>query len=846
MSPQNAVAEIKTLEERLEEIIEKCRSVAPPYCEATCPLHLDVKGYVNLIAEGRYAESLALIREKLPFPGILGRICNHPCETKCQRDEVDQAVSIRALKRFVADLEEKPAWDLTIEAERKERVAVVGSGPAGLMAAHDLRKMGYQVTIIEALPELGGMLRWGIPEYRLPRDLLDKELGIIEKLGVEVKLNTRIGETITLNDLIDGYDAVFLAIGAQKSARLQMDGEDLKGVYHGIDFLRKVNLGHQVEVGNQVIVIGGGNVAVDVAHTCLRRGAKEVNLVCLECSEEMPAYKCEIDEAQAEGVQIHNSLGPRKFLTNDSTITGLEFVRCTQVFDAECRFNPTFDETERTTLEADTIVIAIGQIPDLAGLVNGSRLQLSDRGYTEVSPVTLRTNLEKVFAGGDVVTGPRTVVEALAMGREAAISIDRFLSGEDLLQDRDQEEIYANPLQMEIPPGIQKQERELVPFLPVEERKGNFKELELGYSEDMAKLEADRCLSCECLACKRNCEFLSLHDINPREFAESLKEDYGSDLVVPFSCNLCNLCGEMCPEGLDTGKLCHEIRKKAVSEGLAPLPQHKSVHSHQKWGTSWVFKLAMSDPQKKQETPRVFFPGCSLPSYSPNLVIKTYNYLRDKLPGTGIILNCCGGPTYLIGEMDRFQQILDGIEKQMQALGASEIITACSKCYHNLKDYAPQWEISPLYEVMIEVGLPEGVPKKFNRAFSIHDSCPARYEPRLLQGVRDVVRRIGCDIDEMEFSGEKTRCCGAGGMIAPVNPELFTKIKSKRVAESLNDILTYCAGCRDNFASVDKASLHVLDLVFNPNWEQDRMKPPASGKQRWKNRWDLKRQLKGL
>ena len=196
--------------------------------------------------------------------------------------------------------------------------------------------------------------------------------------------------------------------------------------------------------------------------------------------------------------------------------------------------------------------------------------------------------------------------------------------------------------------------------------------------------------------------------------------------------------------------------------------------------------------------------------------------------------------------MDRFQQILDGIEKQMQSLGASEIITACAKCYHNLKDYAPQWEISPLYEVMVEVGLPEGVPEKFNRPFSIHDSCPARYEPRLLQGVRDVVSRIGCDIDEMEFSGEKTRCCGAGGMIAPVDPELFTKIKSKRVAESLNDILTYCAGCRDNFASVDKASLHVLDLVFNPNWEQDRMKPPAGGKQRWKNRWDLKRQLKGL
>lgn len=846
MLQENVVNEVNTLDALLEEFIEKCRSVAPPYCEARCPIHLDVKGYVNLIAEGKYAESLALIREKLPFPGILGRICNHPCETECQRDKADQPLAARALKRFVADWEETPNWDLTIKEEKKEKVAVVGSGPSGLMAAYELRRKGYQVTIIEALSHLGGMLRWGIPEYRLPRDIIDRELGIIDKLGVEVKLNTRIGESITLDDLAKDYKAVFLAIGAMKSARLGLDGEDLQGIYHGVEFLRNVNMGEQVDVGNRVIVIGGGNVALDVAHTCLRLGAKEVNLVCLECYEEMPAFKSEIEEAEKEGVKIHNSLGPQKLLKTGSAFSGLEFIRCTQVFDAECRFNPTFDDCHATTLEADTIVIAIGQVTDSAGLVKGSRLKVSDRSYLEVDPVTLRTNLENVFAGGDAVTGPRSVVEALAMGREAAVSIDRFVRDEDLSADRDQEEFYKNPLEMEIPSGLEKLDRAPAPMLPLEERKGNFKEMELGFPEDTAVREARRCLSCECLACKKNCEFLSHHDMNPREFAEKLKQDYSAELTVPFSCNICHLCGELCPEGLDTGKLCHEIRKKAVNDGLAPLPHHKPVHSHQKWGTSWVFKLGMADPKNKKETPRVFFPGCSLPSYSPDLVVKTYNYLRDKLPGTGIVLNCCGSPTYLMGEMDRFQQYREGLEKQLRSLGTTEIVTACSKCYYILTSYLPQWKITPLYGLLLDVGLPEGVPEKFSRPFSIHDSCPARYEEDIKQGVRGVMGGLGCDVEELEFSGKKTRCCGGGGMIAPVAPEIFGKVKSKRVGETLNDLITYCAGCRDNFASLGKPALHVLDLVFNPNWEQDRTKPPGDGKQRWKNRWNLKRQLKKL
>jgi Fe-S oxidoreductase len=399
---------------------------------------------------------------------------------------------------------------------------------------------------------------------------------------------------------------------------------------------------------------------------------------------------------------------------------------------------------------------------------------------------------------------------------------------------------------MEIPSEILKQIRTPMPVLPVEDRKGNFKEMELGFTEDIAVREAQRCLSCECLACKKNCEFLSHHNISPREFVGRLKQDYSVELTVPFSCNICNLCGKMCPEGFDTGNLCLEVRKKAVNDGLAPLPQHKSVHNYQKCGTSRAFKLGMADPQNKKETSRVFFPGCNLSSYSPDLVVKTFNYLRDKLPGTGIILNCCGSPTYLIGEMDRFQEIIGGIEKLMTSLGASEIITACSKCYYILKNNMLQWKVRSLYGLMADVGLPESVPEKFSKVFSIHDSCPARYEEDLRQGVRTVMDRLGCDFEEMEFSGEKTRCCGGGGMIEAVDPELFEKAKIRRVSETLNDIVTYCAACRDNFASLEKASLHILDLVFNPNWEQDRMRPPGSSKQSWKNRWELKKLLKKL
>ena len=369
----------------------------------------------------------------------------------------------------------------------------------------------------------------------------------------------------------------------------------------------------------------------------------------------------------------------------------------------------------------------------------------------------------------------------------------------------------------------------------------------MGLKKDLATNGYEKCLQCEGLECKKNCDFLSFYDLNARELAEIFRETCSIDPVIPFSCDLCHLCGKVCPEGIEIGNLCHEIRQKAVKEDLALLSQHKPVQNHQKWVSSVVFRLALADPHKKKMTPRVFFPGCNLPAYSPELVLKTYNYLRTKLPGTGIILNCCYAPTYMLGDMTQFKKFHDRIENQMKSLGASEIITACSQCYNMLKEYGTAtWQIHSLYEVLLKVGLPHGTSCKMNKVFSVHDSCPARYEEKFRHGARQVMKELGYGVEEMEFSGEKTRCCGGGGLIEYVDPGLFEKIASNRADEAPYDIATYCAGCRENFASLKKPALHILDLLFNPNWEESRKRPPQRPNQKWKNMWVLKRLLKRL
>jgi len=472
-------------------------------CGYGCPAGVSARGYTRLIAKGMFKQALALIREQMPLPGVCGRVCSAPCEDVCKRQETgEKAVSIKGLKRFVADyVDEGTPSALPITKDKK--VAIVGSGPAGLTVAYDLIRKGYAVTIFEALPVAGGMLAVGMPEYRLPKDVLKKEIDYLEALGIEIRRNTRIGN---LKDLTDqGYGAVFLGIGAHGSPSLGIPGEDAEGIYSGVPFLRSVSMGEPVTIGQKVAVIGGGNVAVDAARTALRLGAKEVRLNCLESREEIPALAEEIESAIAEGITLSCSCGPQNILTENGKVTGIDFMLCTSVFDEDACFCPTFDEDTVTHLEADTIILAIGQKADTSGLPQ--ELALTERGTIVTDPVTLATNIPGVFSGGDVVTGPARFVDAVAAGHEAAISIERYLEGADLTQGRFEERVDASQIKVEISDELEKCERHEMPELAASERTGSFTEVNLGFDEETAMAEANRCMICGGMLCGEVCQY---------------------------------------------------------------------------------------------------------------------------------------------------------------------------------------------------------------------------------------------------------------------------------------------------------------------------------------------------
>ncbi len=481
------------------------RGTAP--CKATCPAHVSIQGYIALINQEKYGEALALFKEDHPFPGICGRVCHHPCEEICTRGDVDQPLAIRELHRFLAD------WELGQEQQfipemsnpREEKVAVVGSGPAGLTAAYSLSRNGYQVTIFEKLPVLGGMMTVGIPEYRLPRDILNSEIKVIEEMGVTIKTGLTFGKDITLESLkSDGFSALFMAIGLHGGRALGVENEDIDGVLQGVDFLRDSALGKDIFIGEDVIVVGGGNVAIDVALTAKRKGSN-VTLVCLEARDEMPAWEHEIQEALESEIQIINSFGPKAFFIDKSQkVSGIEFKTCSAVFDDQGRFNPSYDDNECQPIFGDTVIVAIGQSTDTA-YIKEQGISLTRVGGLEADPVTLQTPIDWVFAGGDAFYGPKSVVEAVACGKEAAESIHRFINNIDLTENREKVWDFEKPdISLELV-----KERTPVRCLDPEARECNFLEVSFGYDENEAKIEADRCLECgicsECYQCVKAC-----------------------------------------------------------------------------------------------------------------------------------------------------------------------------------------------------------------------------------------------------------------------------------------------------------------------------------------------------
>ncbi len=611
-------------------------------CREGCPVRTDSGAYVQAIAQGRYEDAYIIARAPNPFASICGRVCAAPCEAKCRRGALDAPVSIRALKRFVCERYgvESDDFDLArvypqLRDPRRERigsgrkVAIVGAGPAGLSCAHELALMGFSPTVFEAQNLAGGMLVLGVPEYRLPREIVRAEIAAIEALGVEIRLNSRLGRDFAFSSLKDeGYEAVFLGIGAHKSREMAIEGVQYDGVLRAIDFLLNINLGYKVSLGRKVVVIGGGNVAFDVARSIVRQsekaagmseaelrvalrraaaaleelttkdaeapdevrialdvareairsGVPEVHMYCLESLDEIPAAREEIEEAEEEGIHLHTRYGPRRILGRDGKVTGIELVRASRVFDENRRFNPQFIEGSEEILDADTVVLAIGQAPDLSWIRPDDNLKVTSRGTLQTDPGTMATSRPDVFCGGDAAFGPRIIITAVAEGKRAARSIAKFLTGSAPSEPQQARVTVYDTGRYAMTPGYEMLERQKPPALATDRRVG-IAEVERAYPEAEARQQADRCLKChvgpvfngdECILCGGCADVcpeycLRLVDVAQLRGSDALQAAFigrygrvpgpgeqGAIIKDETRCIRCGLCAVRCPTGAIT------------------------------------------------------------------------------------------------------------------------------------------------------------------------------------------------------------------------------------------------------------------------------------------------------
>ena len=856
----------------MENIVENCMGDETPACVATCPMHTNVKEYVRLIKEGKGEESIKVIRENLFIPASLGRICAHPCEGKCKWNEGESPMAIASLKRYAADnFDKEENWNLTIKPENGKKVAVIGAGPSGLQAALELRREGCEVTVFEKMPVRGGMLRLGIPAYRLPRHILEHEITYLEKLGIQFRVNCEIGKDIQFNEIVDGFDSVVVAVGKhQGRVDRSLKNFDAEGIFSAAGFLQEAALTEDVEkAGKVALVVGGGDVAMDCARTALRVGSVEkVYSVCLEDSfNTMAASNHEIKGCLAEGIKFNHAGAIKEIHVDENgRVSGVTLKKCLSMFDENKRFAPTFDEEDTRDLKVDTIVFAIGQGVE-GGFAKDVLTQRPNSTF-ECDKMTLQSAAnEKIFVAGDASGESVIAIQAMATGRRAAQSVIRFLNGEDLVEGRELKDTWTYETKLDMPTDWSeiKETREDMQELDPKERIKSFDEVALGYTKEEAEREADRCRQCECKLCMKECIMLNDYTDCPKtllkEYLEKGSENM--DKMIAYSCNECNQCSLNCPNDFNLREVFTAVKEEYASKnkGLVPLELlHKSDKNQIKESADEFCARVDSVPvekidktkSKKKKTKYVFAPGCSISAYSPEGVENVFKHLKDSLgaENVGAMLQCCGKVTRFIGEEEKFEVRNKKAIDILDDMGAEVIITVCPSCFKIFKETAKNQRVITYWDLMRDlIGVPaesKGIGEGSDVTFNIHDSCVTRDEITHHESVRWVLDELGYNWEEIAKNGNDTRCCGVGGMVCDSNPELYKKVYTRRINDFNQDnIVTYCGSCRGTMETAGKDAVHMLDLIFGTTYtkDQEAKRGFKSEEDMWERRKEAKKRF---
>lgn len=858
--------------DNMKEIAEHCMGEETAACVATCPMHTNVKEYIRLIREGKGEEAIKVIRDQLFLPGTLGRICAHPCEGKCKWNEGKSPMAIASLKRYAADhFDREEDWNLSCKDENEKKVAVIGAGPSGLQAALELRKEGCQVTVFEKMPVRGGMLRIGIPAYRLPRTILEREISYLDHLGVKFELNCEIGKNKPFSEILENFDSVIVAVGKQQGrVDRSLDHWDAKGIFSAAGFLKEAAMTQDVkESGKVVLVVGGGDVAMDCARTARRLNAAEkVYSVCLEDSyDTMASSNHEIKGALAEGVKFNHAQAIQRIHTDENgRVSGVTLKKCLSMFDENGRFAPTYDEEDTRELKVDTIVFAIGQ--GVEAEFAGEILEQRPNSTFACDKDTLQsTKNEKIFVAGDASGESVIAIQALATGRRAAQSVIRFLRGEDLRSGRELKDTwtYETKLQMPVDWDAITGQREDMQELDPKKRIHSFDEVALGYTKEEAEREAARCRQCECKLCMKECIMLNDYTECPKSlFKKYLEEGYENlDHMIAYSCNECSQCTLKCPKEFNMKGIFTALKEDYAEKnnGLVPLEILKESDRTQEkecgdeYCTRVDGSLQKKEVHKKQKTKYVFVPGCTVSAYSPKGVENIVKHLKECLghENVGALLQCCGKVTRFIGETEKFEERNKKAIDILDDMGAEVIITVCPSCYKVFKETAKNQKVIAYWDLMKNlIGIPEtarGIGKGSDVVFNIHDSCVTRDETSHHESVRWVLDELGYNWTEIERNGKNTRCCGVGGMVCSSNPELYERVYTRRANDfDQHNIVTYCGSCRGTMQAAGKDAVHILDLLFGQKYTKDQegARGYQTEQEMWEKRLETKERLNHL